>query len=162
MARHGLVFAVVLALLAYASGVDVRESSVTELAEGAKGRAGVRGALLVQGQAGEGLDASLALGEGSALSSKLVSRNSLNAAVGVALQRGRKKKNTPPTLTAEPCPEGQQMFGCMPCPNLCGTLAGSSMCTRICQPGCGCPIGEWTGENGACFKKQDACTPQRT
>ena len=57
--RHGLVFAVLLALIAYASGVSVRDSSMAELAgaglEGDKSRADVSGGLLVQGQAGEEL-----------------------------------------------------------------------------------------------------------
>jgi hypothetical protein len=58
--RHGLVFAVLLALIAYASGVSVRDS-LAELAaargagsEGDKSRADVSGSL-VQGQAGEEL-----------------------------------------------------------------------------------------------------------
>ena len=60
--RHGLVFAVLLALIAYASGVSVRDSSMAELAaargagsEGDKSRADVSGSSLVQGQAGEEL-----------------------------------------------------------------------------------------------------------
>ena len=60
--RHGLVFAVFFALIAYASGVSVRDSSMAELAaargagsEGDKSRADVSGSSLVQGQAGEEL-----------------------------------------------------------------------------------------------------------
>ncbi len=158
------MFAVVLALLAYASGVDVRDSSVTELAvassEGDKSRAGVRGGLLVQGQA----DASLALGEGSTLSmrselaSKLASRNSLAAAVGEAVERRqRKASSTSGAKNAPTCPEGQTMFeGCAPCRNECGKPA-STMCTRVCNRGCACPSGTWTDLNGACFNTM-ACT----
>jgi surface protein len=67
--RHGLVIAVLLALLAYASGVSVRDGSVAELAvagsEGDKSRAGVSSGSRVQGQAGEKLTAGVSVRDSS-------------------------------------------------------------------------------------------------
>ncbi len=85
--RHGLVFAVLFALIAFSSGVRVRDSSVAELAgavsEGDKSRSGVSGGSLVQGQAGEELAVGVSVRDSSLAALAAADKEGVNGGVSV-------------------------------------------------------------------------------
>jgi hypothetical protein len=88
----------------------------------------------------------LAAGAGSAAGEQL------RASVGEALLRRRNGN------VDNRCTGGQQHYAdCKPCSDPCNIESGSTMCARICLPGCACPEGTWTGSDGTCYTNM-ACT----
>jgi hypothetical protein len=64
---------------------------------------------------------------------------------GCACPEGKVLKNGKECVKPEKCPkecdiEGQRYYKCAPCPATCEEP--NPVCTKICEPGCGCPKGK--------------------
>ena len=44
------------------------------------------------------------------------------------------------------CPPGEVFHECRVCPRTCAELTNESLCTTVCERGCGCPEGELFNE----------------